>query len=159
MDKEIQDIIEQPLPPEKSRIWLILVTVVATVGIVVVALYFGGFFSGKLPTSSPITASTTADCVTALDAKNYVGKKVSVCGRVVSATYASRTKGSPTFLNLEKAYPNQIFTVVVWGSDRGKFGTPESDFRGKTIKVTGSVELYRGSPEIVVKEPSQIVIQ
>lgn len=158
MDKEIQDIVKPPLPPEKSRLWLIPVTAVATVGIVLLLLFFGGFLSGKHtpPSNSP---EANSDCIATSDAKNYIGKTVSICGIVVTATYASRTKGSPTFLNLDKAYPNQVFTVVIWGSDRGKFGTPENDFRGKSVRVTGVIELYRGSPEIVVKEPSQIVIQ
>lgn len=161
MDKEIQDIVEPPLPPEKSRLWLIPVTVITTLGIVAIGLYFSGFLS-KGDSSSPSSAtssSATSGCVSAADAKNYVGKNRSVCGNVASATYASRTKGSPTFLNLDKAYPNQVFTVVIWGSDRNKFGTPEADYRGKNIKVTGLIELYRGSPEIVVKEPSQIALQ
>ena len=42
---------------------------------------------------------------------------------VASAHYAERSKGQPTFINLDKPYPNAPFTVLIWGSDRGKFGT------------------------------------
>ena len=58
-------------------------------------------------------------------AKDHVGETTTVCGNVASTHYAASTKGQPTFLNLDKAYPNQLFAIVIWGSDRGKFGSPE----------------------------------
>ena len=91
------------------------------------------------------------------DAEKYVGKEKTACGMVASATYASRTKGQPTFLNLDQPYPNQIFTVVIWGSDRKKFNNPpEAFYKGKTICVTGKIKSYKGRPEIIVNDPSQI---
>jgi hypothetical protein len=33
------------------------------------------------------------------------------------------------FLNLDQPYPREVFTVLIWGSDRAKFGTPEVDNR------------------------------
>jgi DNA/RNA endonuclease YhcR with UshA esterase domain len=60
---------------------------------------------------------------------------------------------------LDKPYPNQIFTVVIWGSDRAKFGEPEATFRGKSVCVTGKIKEFRGVPEVIVYEPSQIKVQ
>jgi DNA/RNA endonuclease YhcR with UshA esterase domain len=101
-----------------------------------------------------------ADVITAAQAAQHVGEVQTVRGVVVSATYAPRTKGQPTFLNLDKPYPDKIFTVVNWGSDRGKFATPpETAFKGKTVRVTGKITAYRGSPEIVVHDPAQIVVE
>lgn len=95
--------------------------------------------------------------ITPLEAKDYVGKKVTVCGVVASAKFAAMSKGRPTFLNLDRPYPNQIFTVVIWGKDRDKFGTPpEQTYRGKKICVTGTVSIFRNTPQIVVSDPSQI---
>src|SRR5262249_29764861 len=80
-------------------------------------------------------------------------------GYVASARYAVHSRGSPTFLNLGKPYPNQEFTVVIWGNDRSKFSQPpEKYFLGKTISVSGKTQLYRGKPEIIVHEPSQITV-
>jgi hypothetical protein len=56
-------------------------------------------------------------------------------------------------------YPNAIFTVVIWGSDRPKFGDPEEEYLSKRICVTGKVSDYKGVPEIVAYGPSQIKIQ
>jgi DNA/RNA endonuclease YhcR with UshA esterase domain len=93
------------------------------------------------------------------DAKKYEGEKKIVCGMVVGATHAIRTKGQPTFLNLDQPYPNEIFTVLIWGSDRKKFGNPpEAFYKGKTICVTGKIKSYKGKPQIVVNAPAQIKI-
>ena len=51
------------------------------------------------------------------EAKNYVGKSVTVCGKVASTAYATQAAGRPTFINLERPYPNQPFNVVIWGSE------------------------------------------
>lgn len=98
--------------------------------------------------------------VNPIDAYKFIGKEKTVCGIVASATYAIRSRGKPTFLNLDQPYPNQIFTVVIWGSDREKFkNPPETFFRGKRICVTGIIESYRGKPQIVVRGPGQITVE
>src|SRR5438874_1895717 len=55
--------------------------------------------------------------LTASQAKQYVGSTATVCGKVMSPRFASSSRGQPTFLNLDKAYPNQEFTILIWGSD------------------------------------------
>jgi DNA/RNA endonuclease YhcR with UshA esterase domain len=97
--------------------------------------------------------------LTAAEAKNHVGERATVCGKVVSTHYAARSKGAPTFLNLDEPYPNQIFTIVIWGSDRDKFGDPEAKYRDKQLCVTGKITSFRGAPEIAANEPSQIEIR
>jgi micrococcal nuclease len=94
--------------------------------------------------------------ITALEAKDHINESATVCGNVVSARFSASTKGKPTFLNLEKPYPNQIFTVVIWGSNRTKFGTPEIEYKGKRICVTGKIENFRGVPEIDASDPQQV---
>ena len=89
------------------------------------------------------------------EAARHVGENATVCGLVASATYASGLNAQPTFLNLGKPYPDQIFTAVIFGRDRGKFGTPETR-RGKQICVTGEIRLYRGKPEITLTDPKQL---
>jgi hypothetical protein len=62
----------------------------------------------------------------------------------------------PTFLNFDKRYPDQIFTLVIWGGDRSKFGDPETVYRGKRACVTGKISVFKGVPEVVANEPAQI---
>jgi hypothetical protein len=94
--------------------------------------------------------------LSAAEAKNHIGEKATVCGKVVSARFAGRSRGQPTFLNLDKPYPNQIFTIVIWGSDRPKFGDAESKYSDKNVCVTGRITSYRDIPEIAANDPSQI---
>lgn len=93
------------------------------------------------------------------EAKNHVGETATVCGTVESTHFASSSNKQPTFLNLDAAYPKQIFTIVIWGSDRSKFGRPEADFSRKHVCVTGKISEYRGVPEVIATEPSQIKIE
>jgi len=97
--------------------------------------------------------------ISAAEAKNHVGEKATVCGSVASTHYAAGSRGKPTFINLDKPYPSQIFTVLIWGSDRPKFGDPEQTYQNKQICVTGKISDYKGVPEIVAYELSQIKVQ
>jgi hypothetical protein len=78
---------------------------------------------------------------------------------VTSAHYAPRSKRQPTFLNLDKAYPDHIFTAVIWQEDRAKFGTPETELKGKQICVNGKIQEYQGKPEIILSEKAQLKVE
>jgi len=106
-----------------------------------------------------VTSRAQVKKLTAGEAKDHIGQEATVCGRVASTRYAPATRGKPTFLNLDKPYPNQIFTVLIWGESREKFGTPEEKYRDKQVCVTGKITEYRGAPEIVVSDPQSIEVQ
>lgn len=103
-------------------------------------------------------AAHAADSITPAQVKDFVGKKATVCGVVASATYLEKGKDQPTLLNLDQAYPKQIFTVVILGKDRKKFGTPEKDFAKKKLCATGGVTTFKNIPQIVVSDPKQLVL-
>jgi hypothetical protein len=63
--------------------------------------------------------------LTAAEAKEHFGDNATVCGEVVTTRYAASSKGEPTFLNLDKPYPNQIFT----GRDLGQQSTQVQNSR------------------------------
>src|SRR5437667_4480049 len=105
-------------------------------------------------------ALSAQERISPAEAAKYVGKAATVCGQVASATYAARSRGRPTFLNLDRPYPNQVFTALIWGENRGKFPTPpEKAYSGKKICVTGTISSYRGQPQIVVRDPGQITAE
>ena len=97
--------------------------------------------------------------LTTAEAKDHVGDRATVCGKVVSTHYAKSSKGEPTFLNLDEPYPHEVFTILIWGSNREKFGTPEDQFNGLKVCVTGKITSYRSRPETVASERAQIEIQ
>lgn len=89
--------------------------------------------------------------LSAQDAKNHIGENATVCGTLASEHFAENSKGQPTFIDLDEPYPKQIFTVLIWGSDRSAFGKIPTK-----MCVTGTIALYRGIPEIVARTPNQI---
>jgi len=103
-------------------------------------------------------AAQQTGTITAAEAKDHVGEHATVCGQVASTHFAARSRGTPTFLNLDKPYPNQIFTIVIWGSDRPKFGDPEQTYQGKRVCVIGTISSFRGVAEVVARDPGQIRI-
>jgi hypothetical protein len=109
-----------------------------------------------LLTTAPLLAQKA---ITAAEARSHVGEQATVCGKVISTLFAERTRSRPTFLDVDKPYAERVFTVLIWGMDRSKFGEPETSYRGKRICVTGRIEDYRGTPEIVASDPSQVKVQ
>ena len=80
-----------------------------------------------------------------------------ICGTVVSTYYSRNAKGSPTYLNFERKYPNQIFVGVIWGNSRSNFdNAPERIFKNKKICVKGTIRTFKGIPQIYLRNNSQI---
>ena len=73
--------------------------------------------------------------------------------------FASKTKGEPTFLNLDEPFPKEVFTILIWGSDRAKFGAPETKYKDARVCVTGKITNHREKPESIATDPKQIVEQ
>ena len=89
---------------------------------------------------------------------SHIGDSVVVSGKVYSTRYFENAKDAPTLLNLGEPFPNQLLTVVVYGPYRKNFkDTPETVYKDKTVQVTGKVELYKGKPQIIVQDASQLL--
>lgn len=93
-----------------------------------------------------------------VQAKNYMGKNedIRVCGTVVSTKLSS--KGN-IFLNLDKKFPNQIFSITIFKDNAGNFSyQPNIFLEGKTICVTGKVTNFNGTPTVNISNESSIEI-
>lgn len=100
------------------------------------------------------TSICHAQSLKASEAKAHLGESATVCGIVASEHTATSSRGEPTFINLDSAYPEQVFTILVWGSDRPSVGKlPELKSR---MCATGMIESYHGVPQIVVKSGKQL---
>lgn len=127
--------------------------------LILVAMFLVGGCSGAPPpetqgtpiaTSALSLAQLPTGSVSAAQAAAHVSEIAKVCGLVVSATYAESSAGSPTFLDLDKPYPNAVFTIVIWEEDRAFYGGhPEVKFAKSRVCIEGLVESYRGKPQIV----------
>lgn len=118
--------------------------------LLVLCLFGGAIVSAQTSSGKKLTTA---------EAKDHIGERATVCGRVASTHYAASSRGRPTFINLDEPYPRQVFTIMIWGSDRPKFGDPEEKYRDKKVCATGKISSYRGVPEIIASETSQIELQ
>lgn len=90
-------------------------------------------------------------------AKFNMNEKACVCGTVVSTKYSE--KSSATFLNLDKKFPNQVFSVTIWGDARKNFSyLPEEFLMDKQICVSGIIEDSKGTPSINVTNEKAIEV-
>jgi|GEM_PF-2513587 hypothetical protein len=93
----------------------------------------------------------TAQTIPSTDAKNHVGERETVCGPVAGKHIAYQSPGTPTFIDLDKPYPHQSFTVLIWKRDRATVGSLPSTGQ---LCVTGLIVQYRGGAEIVLNSAS-----
>jgi len=84
------------------------------------------------------------------------GNKVTVVGRVVSTRYSQ--KGN-ILINLDKQYPNQVFTVFIRKDDIANFPyDPEADLKGKLLYVSGQIAKMGQTPCIYLKKSDNLTI-
>ena len=85
-------------------------------------------------------------------ASRYVGQTVTVEGLIVSV---HTSRGGNSFLNFGAAYPNQVFSVVIFRDAAARFGDLHR-WEGKRVRVTGRIQLYQGKPEIILNDPEAL---
>jgi DNA/RNA endonuclease YhcR with UshA esterase domain len=110
---------------------------------------------------APAGADDTAPKpITPAEAAKQLDKKVTVEMVVKSA---GKGKGV-FFLNSEEDYKSdKNFTGFISKDGAQKFqeakiDDPAAHFKGKTVRITVTVKLYRDKPEIVVDDPKQVEI-
>ena len=90
---------------------------------------------------------------------NYVGKTVTVCSKVQSA-YISKGEKKTTYLSFGAAYPNAIFTGVIFEDNLSKFKyTPSEYLKDKNICITGKVSIFKEKLQIIILSEEQIKVE
>jgi len=102
--------------------------------------------------TSPIVQ---AQVLTSAEAKNHVGENAIVCGQIASENAAVNSHSTPTFVNLDQPYPHEVFTVLIWGSDKAAVEPIPKTGR---VGAKGTISLYRGVPEIVVHSSDDLYV-
>ena len=91
--------------------------------------------------------------IPASEAKNHVNSEGTVSGKVIELYKTEKL----VRLNLDKAFPNQLFTVVIFATKTNLF--PDLDkLKGKTIEVTGKITEYHEQPQIILTSTNQLTI-
>jgi hypothetical protein len=109
------------------------------------ALFIGFAVPVALAQSQPVPqpALSTAE------AAQHVGENRTVCGQIANTHIAESSHGTPTFVDIDQAWPNQVFDLVIWGDKKADVG----DFpKAGKICASGKIVLYKGHPEIFLED-------
>lgn len=90
------------------------------------------------------------------EAAGHIGEDGTVCGVVVGTKFDAHLPSQPTFLDFGKPYPDEVFAAVIFGADRARFGTPETDLQGRRVCVSGLIGEFQHKPAIVLTDPAQL---
>lgn len=119
--------------------------------------------TSSTPSTSQITSPTSerakwissnTNVISYTQAASYAGQPKTVEGTIVR-TYASNGN---VFLDFHNPYQG-YFYAVIFSSSVGNFKfQPASFYLNKDVRITGPIQMYQGSPEIIVNTPSQIEV-
>jgi DNA/RNA endonuclease YhcR with UshA esterase domain len=115
-----------------------------------------------LATIAPVLLADDKDSkpLAPAEAAKMLDKKVTIEMEVKSA---GKGKGV-FFLNSEEDFKSEKnFTIFINEDVAKKFkdakiDDPAAEYKGKIIRVTGTVKLYKEKPEIVIEDPKQIEV-
>lgn len=93
-----------------------------------------------------------AETIAPSDAKTHVGQTVTIHASVEEVKTG---RGGATFLDMGGTFPDNAFAAVIFASDLAKFPGAKT-LKGKTVAISGPVELYQGKPEIILKAADQL---
>jgi micrococcal nuclease len=88
-----------------------------------------------------------------LDAKKHLNETATVAGKVVQVTLRPKV----VFLNLDQPHPDSPFTAVIFTANTNSFGDLQS-LEGKAVELTGQIKDFKGAPEMVLTNASQLTI-
>jgi endonuclease G, mitochondrial len=81
-------------------------------------------------------------------------ERVTICGTVVDTKL---TRGGHTFLNLDKKFPNHIFTLAIWKPNAVNFSyQPHGALLDQRVCAEGKLELSDGIPTMELRSEKEI---
>ena len=99
-----------------------------------------------------LATAEPCETLTPEQAIHHIGEQATVEGIVVQVSVSN--KGT-VFLNFGDHFPDQVFYAVIFADDVHRFPAVQ-ELEGRNVAISGRVELYRGSPEIILASPNQI---
>lgn len=104
-----------------------------------------------------LSATALTQTIKPEDAGKYIGQTVTVCGKIYTTRFLENSKQQPTLLNMGAAFPNQPFTIVIFGESRSNFTyKPEEFLKEKEVCVTGLMKEFNGKPQIVITKEAEL---
>lgn len=115
----------------------------------------GLWATGGLMQSPKVSETPSGDVILYQDAGKYYGLVKTVEGKII----ATHNSGKACFLRFHPDYKANHFYLQIFPENYYKFpAPPEKVYLDKKIRVRGVIKKYKGNPEIIVKDPSQIEI-
>jgi DNA/RNA endonuclease YhcR with UshA esterase domain len=124
----------------------------------VAVLFFGLLICPALATDTNAPALPKAGASALLkigtaDAASHYDQEMIVTDKVAQVTI----RPTVTFLNLDKAFPNSPFTVVIFHGHSSFYGDANA-LKGKSIEIKGKIKNYQDKPEIVLDSTNQLTV-
>jgi hypothetical protein len=89
----------------------------------------------------------------------YIGQHVKICDKVADA-FRPKGDNKITYLNFGGKYPDHTFSAIIFPKDQPKFPyNPVEVLKEKNICITGQITEYKGKPQMVLNDPSQVEIK
>jgi hypothetical protein len=111
-------------------------------------------FPDPLPIFSAAPSVLAIDTIQPSDAPKHTGEEVYVQGMVASV---HATPKGVAFINLDEAYPHQIFTGFIPNLSAVGDEAWLNRLRGKTVRIHGRINIYHAIPEIRITSKYQVV--
>ena len=99
------------------------------------------------------TKTNNALKIEAAAARDNVGKQATVTGKVAEVSKREKL----VRLNLDKPYPKETFTAVIFVANTNHFGDFET-LKGKSVEISGKIADYRGHPQIILTSTNQLKV-
>jgi exonuclease VII large subunit len=93
-----------------------------------------------------------AETISPADVKAHAGQTVTV-EAAISDIHTGRS--GVMYIDIGGRYPENDFTAVIFAGDAAKFPNA-SALDGKTVVISGPVQVYQGKPEIILKSADQL---
>lgn len=93
--------------------------------------------------------------VPAAQAAEFIGRDATVCGTVSGSRFSEFAEGQPTVLYIGGTFPNHVFSVRIWASDRDAIGIDLATLTGRTVCATGRIGRANNLPEIVIRSATR----
>ena len=141
--------------------------------LLVAVIACGSSSSSKEDAQAAATAEAIASesgFVTSGSAGEHVGEEVTVRGSVADYQLVQGTPGQPTFLIFDAPATQsgtefniqilpKTFSVLIWRENKKNFPTNLGRFyTGKTLCVSGTIEIWDEKPVIIAKDESQFQV-
>jgi hypothetical protein len=101
--------------------------------------------------------SRAQDTITAKQAKEFVGKEVTLCDRVNYGRYLNVQKNQETILWVGPDYPN-VYLYLIFPPEALRMFSfdPEKKMVGKRFCVYGVIKKFRGKPAMYVRSENNL---